>query len=250
MWYKRQEQPIRIAIWYLGVGFGIMVGALASFGFQFYTSGRTFKSWQIMYLIFGLCTVVIGILIGLLMPDSPMTARRLSRKEKIRAIERLRSNQTGISNTTFKREQLWETLGDYRSWLIAAIIIAGNVPTGATGAYAATLIKGFGYNSKQSALLNIPSGAIQAVAVVVASWFAGATNNRAWGIVLLLTPGILGGGLMAFLPAGMKGGKLVGIYLCGIFGPSEYCCFLFSDDTISSTFPVSTRMIEDIVTSM
>lgn len=46
MWYKRTEQPLRIAIWYLGVGLGTMVGALASYGFQFYV-GKTFYSWQV-----------------------------------------------------------------------------------------------------------------------------------------------------------------------------------------------------------
>lgn len=44
MWYKRAEQPPRIAIWYLGIGTGVVVGTLASFDFQFYTTGR-FKSW-------------------------------------------------------------------------------------------------------------------------------------------------------------------------------------------------------------
>lgn len=47
MWYTRSEQPLRIGIWYLGVGTGVIIGALASFGFQFYT-GHAFKSWQIV----------------------------------------------------------------------------------------------------------------------------------------------------------------------------------------------------------
>ena len=82
----------------------------------------------------------------------------------------------------------------------------------------------FGYTSKQSALLNVPSGLIQACAVLLAAWVSGRTNNRGLGIVALLLPGILGGGLMAFLPAGnkFKGGKLAGIYLAGIFGPSTF----------------------------
>jgi hypothetical protein len=173
-----------------------------------------------MFLVFGLITVCWGILLFLVLPDSPM-ASRLSRPEKVLAIERLRENMTGIENKTFKWHQLEETLFDFRTWLIVIIIIAGNVPTGATGSYSSTLIRGFGCTPKQSALLNIPSGAIQMVAVVGASWFAGRYNNRAWGIVALLAPGVLGGGLMAFLPASNKAGKLAGIYLTAIFGPSK-----------------------------
>jgi hypothetical protein len=83
----------------------------------------------------------------------------------------------------------------------------------------------FGYTTKQAALLNIPSGALAMVAVIIGAWFAGRTNNRGLGIALLLCPGILGGGLMAFLPAHNKVGKLFGIYLTGTFGASKLRCF-------------------------
>lgn len=220
MWYKRSEQPLRIGIWYLGVGGGVVVGALASYGFQFYTS-QTFRSWQIMYLVFGLITFVWGILIAVFLPDSPMSSR-LTQAEKRTAIERLRENQTGIENRTFKIDQFKETIFDIRTWMIVVIILAGNVPTGATGSFSSILIKGFGYDSKQSALLNVPSGIIQMMAVMIAAWAAGRGNNRGFAIIGLLLPGILGGGLMAFLPSGakFKAGKLVGIYLTGIFGPN------------------------------
>lgn len=46
MWYKRAEQPLRVSIWYLGVGIGTIIGALSSFGFQFYTA-TNFYSWQV-----------------------------------------------------------------------------------------------------------------------------------------------------------------------------------------------------------
>jgi MFS family permease len=60
MWYKKHEQPLRTGIWYLGVGTGTMIGSLISFGFQHYDS-PTFTSWQIMFLVVGLITVMLGI---------------------------------------------------------------------------------------------------------------------------------------------------------------------------------------------
>lgn len=44
MWYKKGEQPPRIGLWYVGTGTGTIIGALASFGFQHYTS-KAFTSW-------------------------------------------------------------------------------------------------------------------------------------------------------------------------------------------------------------
>lgn len=174
-----------------------------------------------MYLVCGLLTIVLGVAIIFLLPDNPMTSR-LSTAEKVAAIERVRANQTGIENRKWKWYQFREATLDVKTWLIIVIILAGNVPTGATGSFSSLLIKSFGYTSKQSALLNIPSGFVQALAVILASWAAGRGNARAYAIVALLLPGVLGGGLMAFLPntSNYKAGKIVGIYLCGIFGPN------------------------------
>ena len=97
MWYKRHEQPPRVGIWYLGTGTGVIIGSLISFGFQHYSSS-VFTSWQIMFLIVGLITVVVGILVVFFLPDNPMKSR-LTHEEKVWAVERLRENQTGIENT-------------------------------------------------------------------------------------------------------------------------------------------------------
>lgn len=94
-----------------------------------------------MYLVFGILTAVQGILIFLFLPNSPMTSH-LTHAEKMVAIERIRDNQTGIENRTFKKEQMIETLASPGTWLIVLIIIAGNIPVGATGTYSSTLIKG------------------------------------------------------------------------------------------------------------
>ena len=82
----------------------------------------------------------------------------------------------------------------------------------------------FGYDSKTATLLNIPTGVAGFLASLASSYFAGRLNSRGLFIIVLLLPGILGGALMAFLPSGnqFKGGKLAGIYMTAIFGPSEY----------------------------
>ncbi|ETN38213.1 uncharacterized protein HMPREF1541_06244 [Cyphellophora europaea CBS 101466] len=215
MWYKRQgEQPVRTAIWYLGTGTGIMVGAVISFGFQHYpdTNGR-FRSWQVMFLVIGIVTIAVGILVVLFLPDNPMSCTRLSHAEKIVAIERLRANQTGIENKHFKPTQALECLRDPQTWLISITTIASNVPNGAVSSYQATLIRGFGFSSKTTALLSIPSGAVGCIAVLSASVLAGKYDQRGLNIVGLMLPSILGACLMSFLPEANRVGKLVGVYM-------------------------------------
>lgn len=242
--YKSHEQPPRVGLWYLGVGTGTIIGSLISFGFQHYTDGA-FTSWQIMFLVVGLVTCMVGALVVLLLPDNPMKSR-LSHEEKVWAIERLRANQTGktssqlyhlspvhhpqyapltltisisgVENKHFKPSQVWECFLDPQTWLLSLIAISSNVPNGAVSSFQATIIKNFGYDSKTTALLQIPSGGVSIVSILTATILAGKFNQRGIQIVALLIPGILGGCLMAFLPADAKAGKLIGNYLTNCIG--------------------------------
>jgi sugar phosphate permease len=235
MWYKKNEQPIRTGFWYLGVGTGTIIGSLISFGFQHYESD-TFTSWQIMFLVVGLITVAVGItgmnsslllvlnkvlirIVMLLLPDNPMSSR-LTPAEKVWAIERLRENQTGIENTHFKFNQVLDCFKDPQTWMLSIITISSNVPNGAVSSYQATLIKSFGFDAKTTALLQLPSGAVSVISILIATYLAGRFNQRALNIVSLLVPGALGGCLMAFLPGDAKVGKLIGNYLTNCIGSS------------------------------
>ncbi|KAK7924429.1 allantoin permease [Apiospora marii] len=219
MWYKKSEQPPRVGFWYVGTGVAKIVGALTSFGFQHYTR-NDFKSWQVMFLVWGLATITVGALVLLLMPDNPMTAR-LSEQEKRWAIERLRTNLTGVENKHFKLPQFLECLADPQTYLLVLMVLTSNIPNGFISSYQATVIQSFGWTSKQTALLSMPSGAIAIACTLGATWFAGRFGLRGPGIIALLGIGFAGSCLMAFLPSeGYVAGKMVGNYLANFIGSS------------------------------
>ncbi|KAJ9155594.1 Allantoate permease [Pleurostoma richardsiae] len=227
MWYKKSEQPPRMGFWYVGTGTGSIIGSIASFGFQHYT-GKEFTSWQIMFLVFGLITIATGITVMLVMPDNPMKSS-LTHDEKIWAIERLRENKTGIENKHFKPYQMLECFRDPQTWLISIITIASNVPNGAVSSFQATIIKGFGYTSKETALLSIPSGVVAVISVLSATWLAGRFNQRGpFVIMYCLIGGVLGGCLLAFSPAENRAAKLAGNYLTNCVGASLPLMYSYS----------------------
>ncbi|PNS15701.1 High-affinity nicotinic acid transporter [Sphaceloma murrayae] len=218
MWFKRAQQPIRTGIWYLGTGTGVIIGSLISFGFQHY-NGTTFFSWQIMFLTVGIVTILAGVTVFLLLPDNPMSSR-LTTTEKYWSLERVRENQTGVENKTFKPRQMIECFLDPQTWMLSLITISSNVPNGAVSSYQATIIRGFGYDSKTAALLQLPSGAVSVVSIMTATYLAGRFNQRGFNVVALLIPGIIGACLMAYLPANNKAGRLIGNYMTNSIGAS------------------------------
>ncbi|EOD48648.1 putative allantoate permease protein [Neofusicoccum parvum UCRNP2] len=212
MWYKKKEQPSRVGLWYLGTGAGTVIGSLISFGFQHY-AGAAFTSWQIMFLVVGLVTVAVGVAVVALLPDNPMSARRLTHAERVWAIERLRENQTGIENVHFKWVQVRECFVDPQTWLLGLVTVASNIPNAATSSFQATIIKGFGFDSKTTALLSIPAGVVIIIAILVATYAAGHFNQRGPFAIGTQITGVLGGCLIAFLPEDNKVGRLIGIYI-------------------------------------
>lgn len=159
---------------------------------------------------------------------------RLSPKEKVWAIERLRENQTGnssswlidipllicpgIENKHLKWSQVWECFRDPQTWMLALITTSSNVPNGAVSSFQATMIRSFGFDSKTTALLQLPSGTVAIISILIATNLAGYFDQRAIQIVTLLIPGILGGALLAFLPDNARVGKLIGNYLTNCIG--------------------------------
>ncbi|OAA70596.1 allantoin permease [Cordyceps fumosorosea ARSEF 2679] len=228
MWYKRSEQPLRVGIWYVSTGAGQIVGALASYGLQFHRGGLL-ASWQILFLVFGLLTVLIGVLAAWLLPSSPMTAAFLTREERLWAVQRVRANRTGIQNKHFKARQVLECLRDPQTWLICLVIILSNIPNGSVSTYQAAIIESFGFSSKESALLSVASGAVAIVSTLAVAWFGGRFNASGLGIVFLLAcGGVLGGGLVAFAARDDMPSQLTGNFLTNFIGSSMALLYSYS----------------------
>lgn len=94
-----------------------------------------------MFLVFGLVTIAVGILLLLFLPDNPMTSR-LGNRQKAIAVIRLRNDTTGIENKTFKPSQFFEALRDPHTWLICLLTTAINIPNAAVSTFQATIIQG------------------------------------------------------------------------------------------------------------
>lgn len=229
--------------WYQGSSVGPAVSSLVSYGFGHWTASDpniSFKSWQVLFLLFGLITIVIGILTFFFLPDSPFKSR-LSPEEKLYIIERVRENQTGIENKRFKWLHFKEVILDIRTWLLSLIVILTNVPNGAVSSFSSIIIEkyfiitpcyinrffsltcfSFGYDEYQSLLLNLPGCAVAFVSVWAGAFASGRFNARGISIIALIIPTLMGGALMAWLPADNKAGLLAGSFLINTVGSSKF----------------------------
>ncbi|KAE8153036.1 putative allantoate permease [Aspergillus avenaceus] len=209
-WTKSEQAP-RFTFWYLGLGVAQIIGGLISFGFQHVH--HHFEGWRIMFIVMGLITVVVGVATYFFVPDSPMKAKFLSETEKVALLRHIRVNQTGVHNGKFQPKQIIEAILDPQIWLLTINVVLQSVSSGVVTTYSATLIATFGFGGPISALLNMPSGVVSIFfTLLVGFGIRRASNRWAW-VFICSIPGIIGGGLLSFLPKTNRAGVLIGIYL-------------------------------------
>ena len=62
-------------------------------------------SWQWLVIIIGTLTFITSVLFWFFFPSSPVNARFLTTEERVKVVLRVRENQAGVENKTFKGEQ-------------------------------------------------------------------------------------------------------------------------------------------------
>ncbi|KAI8719946.1 hypothetical protein NCS52_00438400 [Fusarium sp. LHS14.1] len=199
MWYKKSEQPVRMAITF--TAFLSLVTGIVSYGIGHTKTG--IASWRLLFLVIGGFTLVWG------------------GKEKYIALDRVRDNMTGIENKEFKWYQVREAFTDYKTYLLFVFFLSMNVPTGGLVTFAAQIVSGLGYGKLETTLLGMPTGMIQSLAgfmvAIPQRWLH---NKRCYTAAACCLVPLACSILIRELPASNKVGRLLAYYFFYFFwGP-------------------------------
>jgi len=218
MWWRRREQPVRLASWYAMNGITNMLGSLITYGLGHIMSPHL-KSYQIIFLFFGVITVAYSSLVYLFMPDSPVNAKFLNEEDRLVAIERLRANQQGVESDRWDWKQFREAMFDFKTWMWGFMLFSISIPSGGISTFGPLIIKSFGYDAFSTILFNIPFGAVQIVATLGGAFVATKLKLKAPVLMMLGIPPIIGCVMLLVLPRGPthRGPLLAGYYLISVY---------------------------------
>jgi MFS family permease len=176
MFYTREEQPLRMCIFLAFNGAATMIGALLGYGLGHVDSPHI-KTWQLIFLVIGLVNFVWAWVFLWVMPDSPSTAKFLTHKQRIVAIDRIAGNMIGVKTKKFEMGQALEAVMDVKVHCLMLIGLACGVINGGVSNFASSLIRGFGFSGIYATLLQLPTGAIEFVVVPLCGLAAGYFKN-------------------------------------------------------------------------
>lgn len=219
MWWKKHEQPLRLALWYTGAGWGALLGPIILYGIG-HIKG-SLSPWKYQYLILGAVTILWGFTLLVFLPDNPMTARFLSQEEKVVAVERMRSEQLGIENRQVKWHQIREALLDPKTWFLLVIVFTITCANGAISGFSAVIVKSFGFSPFRSVLLTGCVGAWVLVNLMVVGFLGTFVRNSR--LILAIACEILvviGSSIVWKLPWDQhKAGAIVAFTITSAFSP-------------------------------
>lgn len=239
-WYRRSEQPMRVAGWFTSNGYATIIGSALTYGVGHIRSS-SIHPYQILFLITGLSTILVGISLYWCIDNGPDSAHFLSPDDRLKAVERLRSNQTGVKiEGEYKMSQLKEACFEMKTWLflIMTLCVAvgckyGWIPVSSFAKSALPLASVFsvfgplilqglaGFSSYQTTLLNLPFGALQVFFIYLASYAAYRFKTKSITFFILMLLPIVGLSLLYALPrtTSNTGALLFGYYcFSAVFG--------------------------------
>ncbi|KAF1958928.1 allantoate permease [Byssothecium circinans] len=193
MWYKREEQAKVVTWWYMMNGAQQIVGGLLAYCFSLIKSPPSpIRSWQAIFMAYGILSFVWGAFVIWWLPDSPMRAKCFSEEDKKLMVERVRSNQTGLQNKNFRRYQMVEAFLDPQSWCYCLVAICTTLPTSGLGGFANIIINGFKFSVLETQLLAMVLGVVVMGTLITSTWMVQKTNQTLLVMLLYVIPSFVG----------------------------------------------------------
>lgn len=237
MWYTRRQQPTVIGLWYSANGIGIAIGGILGYGIG--NIKAALPSWKYEFLIIGTLCSVWGIVLWIVIPDSPAHTHWFTRRERLVVMSRKRDDQSGSEKRQFDGQQALEAFKDPKFYLFFLLGFFANVPNGGTSNFGTLIIRGFGFTTLQTTLMQIPYGSFIAIVIFISIYVSLKLpkNTRTILMCVVTLPTILGFALVAWLPTHMKVGQLIGYYLTG----ASNAVFVFALSLVSGNVGGATK---------
>ncbi|KAH8902080.1 MFS general substrate transporter [Coniochaeta sp. PMI_546] len=215
MWWTRQEQAGRSALWISFLGVGSFVGTLISYGIG-HISG-SLKPWKYIFIILGAVTIVWGVVFTIFVPDSPSQVKWLTEEEKVVAVQRIMVNKTGTKSRRFVKAQIIEAVTDPKIIVLGLISFVNAIASGGL-AFSSLVIQGFGFDALQTTLMGLPLSVVQLVAQLTAGFLASKIpKSRLHIATVAMLPPIVGTVIINQLELTNRWGRLVGVWLLGSY---------------------------------
>lgn len=182
-WYPDRRRAQIIALFMTAVPLSGVIGSPLSGGLlEFLNGAGGWRGWQWLFVVEGIPSILLGLLVLWILPDSPAKARWLTATEREAIEEHLRADELAKKDKRAHHNAV-DTLLDVRIWTLAIAEFFINAGGYAYIFWAPTIVQELGIESRDylrvGLVLMIPS-TVAAIAMVMWARHSDRTGERRW----------------------------------------------------------------------
>jgi len=197
LWFPGKQRAAAAAWFMAAAPISTAIGSPISGAImQFMDGTGGMRGWQWLFLLEGVPSVLVGLLVFVLLPNGPKTAKWLTQPERDLVVRRVEEDHAAQKDLG-QKHSLADAFKDGRVWALSIVYFCGVVCFYAVNFWMPTIIQELGVDKKDflkvGLLSMIPWGAA-AIAMVVWGDHSDKTGERRWhsaGGLLLALAGML-----------------------------------------------------------
>jgi MFS family permease len=218
--YTREEQALRISYLLVSAALSGAFGGLFAFALLKMDGVSGLAGWRWLFIIEGVATVAVAIIVYFLLPDSFEEAMFLNEEDKKLMRIRAEINKRYNGHPEFEWKEVKKALKDPKLYISCWSQFWGDICSFGLSTFLPLIIKGFGYDTVTTQLLTIPVFIWAAVAYVFVSWLSDRYQVR---VAFMLPAGLvtaIGYAIQIGVPIDIRGALYFSTFL---IAPGIYC---------------------------
>jgi MFS family permease len=182
-WFPAQRRAQMVAWFMTGIAVSNIIGAPVSGAIlQYMDNVGGMRGWQWLFLLEGIPSIVMGIVLFVMLVDGPTKAKWLSEAERNLILRRL-EEEAAAKGVVGERHGIAQVFGDWRIWAFGVVYFTGALCLYTTNFWMPTLISEFGIapsNFLEIGLISMIPWGVTAIVQVLWAWNSDRTGERRW----------------------------------------------------------------------
>ena len=182
-WFPSEIRARKVALFMTAIAISNVFGSPISGAImQFMDGAYGWRGWQWLFLLEGIPSVLVGLLVFALLPDGPRKAAWLSPDEQDLLVKRVEQDHAAKKDLG-QKHSFKDAFGDGRVWALSLVYFCGVVCFYAINFWLPTIVQELGIDKKdflKVGLVSMIPWGFAAVAMVVNGHHSDQTGERRW----------------------------------------------------------------------
>ncbi|KAF8929181.1 hypothetical protein BGZ47_001234 [Haplosporangium gracile] len=157
LWYTRAEQALRNGLFFSTATMAGAFGGVLAYGIAQMDGVSGLHGWQWIFILEGLPTILLTVVIYFYLPDFPSTAPFLNAEEKDLAVRRLLIDAGPATETAFSWRQFRAVFVDWKVYMHMITYILNATPLYSLSLFFPSIVQGFKFNALTTQAMTAPA---------------------------------------------------------------------------------------------